>query len=251
VAGGRGGAVTGNRVGAQDRGSERLFAEAVKLLAGGVNSRCGRSEAWADPALHGAGEGAWLEDVDGNRYVDLVLSWGPLILGHAHPAVLAAIARPRRGGPRSALPPSSSAAGRAGDRDLPSVEMVRFVSSAPRRHERGPLARPPPAPRADQVRRLLPRPRGALLAAAGSGVATLGCPTRRGDPEHRGRTRWWCRTTTLPRSRRSSRPGARRSPASWWSRSPATWGWCRRLRSSSTACARSPAVTARCSSSTR
>ena len=74
-------------------GSERLFAEAVKLLPGGVNSpvRAFRGVG-GTPRFMARGEGAWLEDVDGNRYVDLVLSWGPLILGHVEPSVVQAVA---------------------------------------------------------------------------------------------------------------------------------------------------------------
>jgi len=71
--------------------SDRLFAAAQRVLPGGVNSpvRAFRSVG-GTPRFIVRGEGAWLEDADGNRYVDLVLSWGPLILGHAHPEVLAA-----------------------------------------------------------------------------------------------------------------------------------------------------------------
>ena len=74
------------------KASERLFAAAQRVLPGGVNSpvRAFRSVGGV-PRFIARGEGAWLEDADGNRYVDLVLSWGPLILGHAHPEVLAAV----------------------------------------------------------------------------------------------------------------------------------------------------------------
>ena len=72
--------------------SERLFAAARRVLPGGVNSPVRAfGGVGGTPRFIARGEGAWLEDADGNRYVDLVLSWGPLILGHAHPEVVAAV----------------------------------------------------------------------------------------------------------------------------------------------------------------
>jgi glutamate-1-semialdehyde 2,1-aminomutase len=125
------------------------------------------------------GEGAWLEDVDGNRYVDLVLSWGPLILGHAHPAVLAAIGEAAARGTTFGAPTELEV--RLAERVIatfPSVEMVRFVSSGTEATMSAVrLAR------AATGRRGLIKFEGcyhghsdALLAAAGSGVATLGLP---------------------------------------------------------------------------
>src|SRR4028118_980367 len=72
--------------------SERLFAEAQAIIPGGVNSpvRAFRSVGGA-PRFIDHGEGAHMYDADGNRYIDYVLSWGPLILGHAHPNVVAAL----------------------------------------------------------------------------------------------------------------------------------------------------------------
>ena len=76
---------------ADDR-SRDLYARAVELLPGGVNSpvRAMRSIG-RDPIFVAAGEGAELVDVDGNRYVDYVCSWGPLIAGHADPRVVEAV----------------------------------------------------------------------------------------------------------------------------------------------------------------
>ena len=73
--------------------SATLFARAQRLIPGGVNSpvRAFRGVGGV-PRFIERGEGAYLYDVDGNRYIDYVLSWGPLILGHAHPDVVAAIA---------------------------------------------------------------------------------------------------------------------------------------------------------------
>ena len=73
--------------------SENLFAQAQQHLVGGVNSavRAFRSVG-GTPVFIRRGEGAWIEDVDGKRYVDYVLSYGPLAIGHAHPEVVEAIA---------------------------------------------------------------------------------------------------------------------------------------------------------------
>ncbi len=72
--------------------SGELYERAVALLPGGVNSpvRAMRSIG-RDPIFIASGEGPLLRDVDGNEYIDWVCSWGPLILGHAHPAVVAAV----------------------------------------------------------------------------------------------------------------------------------------------------------------
>src|SRR5215210_4392478 len=72
--------------------SEKLYTRAVELIPGGVNSpvRAFRSVG-GGPRFIAYGAGAELVDVDGQRYIDYVLSWGPLILGHAHPAIVAAI----------------------------------------------------------------------------------------------------------------------------------------------------------------
>ena len=120
VAGGGGAGMTELRASAQvTQASERLFAAAQRVLPGGVNSpvRAFRSVG-GTPRFIARGEGAWLEDVDGNRYVDLVLSWGPLILGHAHPEVLAAVVDGRGAGhDLRRADRARGAAGRAGGGD--------------------------------------------------------------------------------------------------------------------------------------
>ena len=74
------------------RASAELFARAERVTPGGVNSPVRAFRAvGGSPRFMVSGEGAWLTDFDGQRYVDLVGSWGPLILGHAFPPVLAAI----------------------------------------------------------------------------------------------------------------------------------------------------------------
>jgi glutamate-1-semialdehyde 2,1-aminomutase len=74
--------------------SEALFRRAVEKIPGGVNSpvRAFRSVG-GQPLFIARGEGAYLFDVDGNRYIDYVGSWGPLLLGHRHPEILAALER--------------------------------------------------------------------------------------------------------------------------------------------------------------
>src|SRR6266700_5142920 len=73
--------------------SGELFARASAVLPGGVNSPVRAFGAvGGTPVFMASGRGAYLTDVDGNSYVDLVCSWGPMILGHAHPAVTGALA---------------------------------------------------------------------------------------------------------------------------------------------------------------
>lgn len=77
-----------------DKKSREAFARAQKVIPGGVNSpvRAFKSVG-RDPVFIDRGEGAYIWDIDGNRYLDFVGSWGPLIVGHAHPDVVAAIKR--------------------------------------------------------------------------------------------------------------------------------------------------------------
>jgi glutamate-1-semialdehyde 2,1-aminomutase len=160
--------------------SERLFAEALRVLPGGVNSpvRAFRSVG-GTPRFISRGEGAWLIDADGNRYVDLVLSWGPLILGHAHPEVLEAVIGAARNGTTYGAPTELEV--RLAERVIatfPAIEMVRFVSSGTEAAMSAVrLAR------AATGRRVIVKFDGCyhghadpLLASAGSGVATLGLP---------------------------------------------------------------------------
>jgi glutamate-1-semialdehyde 2,1-aminomutase len=160
--------------------SERLFAEARRILPGGVNSPVRAFQSVGGvPRFMARGEGAWIVDADGNRYVDLVLSWGPLILGHAHPEVVAAVVDAARRGTTYGAPTELEV--RLAERvveTFPSVEMVRFVSSGTEA-----LMSAVRLARAATERRLIVKFDGcyhghadALLAAAGSGVATLGLP---------------------------------------------------------------------------
>ena len=74
--------------------SAKLFADACSVIPGGVNSPVRAfSSVGGTPRFITSANGCWLTDADGNRYVDLVCSWGPMILGHAHPAVVEAVQR--------------------------------------------------------------------------------------------------------------------------------------------------------------
>jgi glutamate-1-semialdehyde 2,1-aminomutase len=111
--------------------SAALFAEATSLLPGGVDSPVRAFRAvGGDPLFIARGEGAWLEDVDGSLYVDYMLSWGPLILGHAHPAITAALtAAVSRGTSYGAPTPLEVELAKKVQRFYPSIEMLRFVNS--------------------------------------------------------------------------------------------------------------------------
>ncbi len=113
--------------------SEAYFKRAQKVLVGGVNSpvRAFRGVGGTPVAIDRA-KGPYLWDLDGTRYIDYVLSWGPMILGHAlHPAVLKAIRDSRGQGHQFRRLPCSGEPEMAEQvRDLlPSCEMLRFVSS--------------------------------------------------------------------------------------------------------------------------
>ncbi len=173
--------MTDVRVAAKSTESSRaLFAAAQRVLPGGVNSPVRAFKAvGGTPRFIARGQGPVLIDVDGNRYVDLVLSWGPLILGHAHPEVVAAVIDAARDGTTFGAPTELEI--RLAERvaaSFPGMEMVRFVSSGTEA-----LMSAVRLARAATRRRLILKFDGcyhghadALLAAAGSGVATLGLP---------------------------------------------------------------------------
>lgn len=160
--------------------SERLFSAAQRVLPGGVNSPVRAFKGVGGiPRFIVRGDGPTLVDADGNTYVDLVLSWGPLILGHAHPEVVAAVVNTVRQGTTFGAPTELEV--RLAERVIatfPGLEMVRFVSSGTEA-----LMSAVRLVRAATGRRLIVKFDGcyhghadALLAAAGSGVATLGLP---------------------------------------------------------------------------
>ena len=225
-----------------------------ELLPGGVNSpvRAMRSIG-RDPIFVARGEGAELVDVDGNRYVDWVMSWGPLIAGHAHPDVVAAVTGRRRG--RHQLRRAHRGGGRArggggGARALGgdgAHDLVghRGLDERPAAGARGHRAR-----HDRQVRRRLPRPRG---RAAGRG--RLGS-RHAGHPREPGRHRRAGGRHDRGALERPRGGGAARSPSTRWRRSSAsptrpTWASSRPSRASWRSCARRPRRRAPCSCSTR
>ncbi|HZN91866.1 MAG TPA: glutamate-1-semialdehyde 2,1-aminomutase [Myxococcales bacterium] len=166
--------------------SRDWFARARELLPGGVNSpvRAFRGVG-GEPVFFQSGEGAWLTDVDGNRYVDFVGSWGPLILGHGHPAVVEAVTAAARTGTSFGAPhPAEVELAELVQAAMPSVEKVRMVSSgteatsAAIRLARGATGR-------DCILKFEGCYHGAadsFLVKAGSGVETLGLPDSPGVP---------------------------------------------------------------------
>lgn len=111
--------------------SIQAFSESIHLMPGGVNSpvRAFKSVN-ADPIFMESGSGAIIKDIDGNEYIDYVLSWGPLILGHSHPEVVKAIQEQAAKGSSFGAPTllETKLAQIIIER-VPSIEMVRFVSS--------------------------------------------------------------------------------------------------------------------------
>jgi glutamate-1-semialdehyde 2,1-aminomutase len=167
------------------RASEVLYARAVGLLPGGVNSpvRAMRSIGRDHPIFIDRGEGFELIDVDGHRYVDWVCSWGPLILGHAHGAVVSAVADAAELGTSYGAPTEAEVDLAAEIRDrMPSVEMVRMVNSGTEASMSAiRLARA--ATGRDKVVKFAGAYHGhvdGLLAEAGSGLATQGIPASPG-----------------------------------------------------------------------
>jgi glutamate-1-semialdehyde 2,1-aminomutase len=160
--------------------SEELFAEAVELMPGGVSSPVRAFKAvGGTPVFVERGEGAYLVDVDGNRYVDYVLSWGPLILGHAHPRVVAALEETvRRGTSYGAPSPLEVELARLVTEAVPSIELVRFVNSGTEATMSAiRLARA--FTRRSKIVKFTGCYHGhadALLVEAGSGVVTLALP---------------------------------------------------------------------------
>ncbi|MCY0869015.1 MAG: aminotransferase class III-fold pyridoxal phosphate-dependent enzyme, partial [Firmicutes bacterium] len=114
-----------------DAGSAAAFAAACRVIPGGVNSpvRAYRGVGGTPPFI-ARGEGAWLEDIDGRRFIDYVLSYGPLILGHAHPAVVEAVCQQAARGMTFGAPTEvETQLAEAIVGALPAMEKVRMVSS--------------------------------------------------------------------------------------------------------------------------
>ncbi|MGE2733711.1 glutamate-1-semialdehyde 2,1-aminomutase [Mycolicibacterium vaccae] len=164
--------------------SAKLFADASALIPGGVNSPVRAfSSVGGTPRFITSAKGCELTDADGNRYVDLVCSWGPMILGHAHPAVVEAVQRVAAHGLSfgAPTPSESELAAEIIDRVAP-VERLRLVNSGTEatmsaiRLARGYTGRP----KIVKFSGCYHGHSDALLADAGSGVATLGLPSSPG-----------------------------------------------------------------------
>jgi len=167
-------------------GSAALFREATSLFPGGVNSPVRAFRAvGGEPRFIAKGSGAYLYDVDGRRYVDYMMSWGPLILGHAAPPVVEALRRAVGLGTSFGAPtPLELDLAKLVRQFMPNLEMLRFVNSGTEATMSAlRLAR------AYTKRTKIVKFEGCyhghadlLLVQAGSGVATLGLPDSPGVP---------------------------------------------------------------------
>ncbi|MDP9440274.1 MAG: aminotransferase class III-fold pyridoxal phosphate-dependent enzyme, partial [Actinomycetota bacterium] len=167
--------------------SARLMERALRRLPGGVNSpvRAFRSVG-GDPLFMERGEGSTIFDVDGNSFVDYVMSYGPLVLGHTHPEVIEAIESTARKGTTFGSPTELEVdLAELVCETVPSMEMVRMTNSGTEatmsaiRVARGYTGR-------DRILKFDGNYHGhgdALLVSAGSGVATLGLPDSPGVTE--------------------------------------------------------------------
>jgi glutamate-1-semialdehyde 2,1-aminomutase len=166
--------------------SQALFAAARKVIPGGVNSPVRAFRAVGGrPLFFQSGQGPFLFDVEGNRYIDYVLSWGPLILGHAHQRVTAALKRAVDRGTSYGAPTAlETELAEMLCEMVPSAQMVRFVNSGTEatmsalRLARAHTGR-------DKIVKFEGCYHGhadMLLVQAGSGVATLGLPDSPGVP---------------------------------------------------------------------
>jgi len=167
--------------------SQDLYADAQRYMPGGVNSPVRAfSAVGGEPLFIAKGEGPYIYDVDGRRYIDYVLSWGPLILGHAHPQVVSALKEAAERGISYGAPTAleTELAKRVVEA-VPSIEMVRFVNSGTEATMSAlRLAR------AYTGRSKIIKFEGCyhghadfLLVRAGSGMTTLGLPDSAGVPE--------------------------------------------------------------------
>src|SRR5215211_1745890 len=164
--------------------SSAAYERAVELLPGGVNSPVrAMRQIGRDPVFVARGEGAELVDVDGNRYVDWVMSWGPLIAGHAPPKVVSAVSTAAAAGTSFGAPTEAEVelAAEVVER-VPSAEMVRMTSSGTEASMSAiRLARA--ATGRDRIVKFAGAYHGhvdGLLAEAGSGLATQGIPASPG-----------------------------------------------------------------------
>ena len=166
--------------------NEALFARAQRVIPGGVNSPVRAFRAvGGTPRFIVRGEGPWIVDAEGRRYIDYIGSWGPMILGHGHPAVLEAVQRAAAEGLSFGAPTEREIElAEAIIALVPSVEQVRLVSSGTEaamsalRLARGATGRS----RIIKFEGCYHGHADALLVKGGSGLATFGHPTSAGVP---------------------------------------------------------------------
>ena len=166
--------------------SKKLFQEANAILPGGVDSPVRAFRAvGGQPLFIERGDGAYLYDVDGNRYIDYVLSWGPLILGHAHPEVVNFLKEAvQRGTSYGAPSPLEVELAQLIQSFMPNMEMLRFVNSGTEATMSA-LRLGRAFTHRDKIIKFEGCYHGhadMLLVQAGSGVATLGLPDSPGVP---------------------------------------------------------------------
>jgi glutamate-1-semialdehyde 2,1-aminomutase len=167
--------------------SAQLYERARRVIPGGVNSPVRAFRAvGGTPLFFVSGRGAQLTDADGRSYLDFVGSWGPLILGHAHPTVVEAVAQASRNGTTFGAPcPAEVELAERVVASYPGIEQVRLVSSGTEA-----VMSAIRLARACTARDLIVKFSGCyhghadhLLVAAGSGLATFGRPSSAGVPE--------------------------------------------------------------------
>src|SRR2546430_9215009 len=167
-------------------GSRTLRERATTVMPGGVSSPVRAFGAvGGEPPFIVSGHGCRVRDIDGNEYVDLICSWGPLIAGHAHPSVVAAIAQQAARGTSFGMPtPGEVELAESIVASVPSIEMVRFVSSGTEatmsalRLARAATGRSPVLKFAGCYHGHV----DALLAKAGPGVRAVRLPASAGVP---------------------------------------------------------------------
>jgi glutamate-1-semialdehyde 2,1-aminomutase len=164
-----------------------LYRRALELIPGGVNSpvRAMKAVGLEQPFFVARGEGAYLEDVDGNRYLDWVMSWGPLLFGHADAETVEAVREAALRGTSFGAPTEAEVELAAEIVDaVPSIERVRLVSSGTEAAMSA-LRVARAFTKRDRILKFAGCYHGhadALLASAGSGLATLGIPSTPGVP---------------------------------------------------------------------
>jgi len=167
--------------------NKELFAEARRYIAGGVNSPVRAFKAvGGEPIFAAKGAGSKIYDVNGKEYIDYVLSWGPLILGHSHPTVVSEVMRVIEKGITFGLPTElETRLAKEIIKAIPSIELIRFVNSGTEatmsaiRLSRGFTGK-------DKVVKFSGCYHGhsdGLLVHAGSGLATYGVPDSAGVPK--------------------------------------------------------------------